>query len=236
MQVLLGLTPQAIFEEHNKLWRLTGGLDELPANPDIDMLSTIDDISSRSRSGRLGLQTWRFHNHEGTGVDLWREQNAEDVFFNQPQLLGTHRMNYVSEKRRGGTHATGVPHLYVDKNVSFVVGKTHARGGEGGGGLKSNISLLDSGFLWSKPGFFTAGNCKNIQQLENWKDCCLISPHKSQQFNGFVILQQCRSGILRKYASISPPDAIRVWCQWRHIKRAFTISTCVLFFHRRGGL
>jgi hypothetical protein len=90
--VLLGLTPQAIFKEHNKLWRLTGGLDELPANPEKDMLlSTDDDI--RSRSGRLGSQTWRFHKDEGTGVDLWREQNAEDVFFYQPQLLGTHRIS-----------------------------------------------------------------------------------------------------------------------------------------------
>jgi hypothetical protein len=89
--VLLGLTPQAIFEEHNKLWRLTGGLDELPANPDKYMLLSFDDI--RSRTGRLGSQTWRVHKDEGTGVDLCREQNAEDVFFYRPQLLGTHRMN-----------------------------------------------------------------------------------------------------------------------------------------------
>jgi hypothetical protein len=79
MQVLLGLTPQAILEERNKLWRLTGGLDELPANPGKDMLLSVDDI--RSRSGRLRSQIWRFHHNEDAGVDLWREQNAEDVFF-----------------------------------------------------------------------------------------------------------------------------------------------------------
>jgi hypothetical protein len=131
-----GPHPQAMFEENNNLRRLTGGLDELPANSDKDMLLSKDDI--KSMSGRLGSQTWRLHKHEGTDVDLWREQNADAVFFYQLQLLVTHRMNYVSEKRRGegggGGYACYRSSSVLDENVSSVVGRTHAGGRAVGGG------------------------------------------------------------------------------------------------------
>jgi len=86
MQVLLGLHPQTIFEENNKRWMSATEATGLPQVTHKDMLLKLSDI--RSRCDKLAAMSWRYHRDEGTGVDLWRQEHAEDVFLYQPQTLG----------------------------------------------------------------------------------------------------------------------------------------------------
>lgn len=85
MQVREGLAPRKILEEHRQRCGLAnaGGL---PANPHKDMFLSLSDI--KPRYDKLAAQNWRLHKDEGTGVDIWRQLHAEDVFFYQPQTLG----------------------------------------------------------------------------------------------------------------------------------------------------